>query len=187
MKVRVLLGQVLKFVVVVDIFFCPIAKKQVELLALVTRFGRRRARTPVLHWSEQPLQHGAERGDSGTGGDENRIAHGRAENEITERTLAVDLVTFLHVAKKVGHEAVLHPVQAQGELVVAIRWRSDGVCADDFLAIGLVGFKGEPLSSDEAETGDALHFEFEMLCEFGEPDGADEPRGEGLKWHHLYR
>ena len=133
------------------------------------------------------MEHGTERRDPCAGSNENRIAHGRAQDEIAEWPLTAYFLAFFHVAKKIGHEAVLHAVQTQGELVAVRRRGSDGVGAGDLFAIGFVGFEGEPLSGNEPKSRDALHFEFKMLGQFGERHGAGEFRSEGLERHWLFR
>src|SRR6266849_2969534 len=114
---------------------------------------------------QQPMQHGAERRDAGTGCDKDGIAQRRPQNEVAERPLAADFITLSHVAEKIRHEAVLHAVEAESEAIVVSRWGSDGVGARDLLAVGLVGFKREPLPGDETEAGGALYLELKMLGE----------------------
>src|ERR1700722_9324303 len=171
-----LLRQAQELLVIVDVFLGAISEHQPQLLVLVTWLS-----------GQQPMQHGAKRSDPGPGGDEDGIAQGRAQNEIAEWSLAMDFSSHLHVAKKVGHEAVLHAVQAQGEPVVASRRRCDRVGAGDLVAIRHAGLEGEPLSGYEAKTGDAGYFKFEMFGLFGKGEGPDQTRAEGLQWHHLCR
>ena len=76
------------------------------------------------------MQHGAERSDAGAGSNKNGIAQRRPQDEIAERALAADFVALFHIAEKIRHEAVLHPVQAEREAIVltrrARRWSRRG-------------------------------------------------------------
>ncbi len=101
---------------------------------------------------QQPVQHRTERRDSGAGGDEQGIAQRRPQDKVAEWSLAADFFILFHVAKKIRHEAVLHPVQTESQSVVLSGRGSDGISAGNLFAVGLVGLKGEPLAGDEAET-----------------------------------
>ncbi len=107
MKILVLSRELQKFVVIINVLLGAIAEDKPELLALVAR---------VI--GQQPMEHRAKRGDAGAGGNENRIAHRRAQDEIAEWTLAADRITFLHVAKKGGHESVQYTVETEREVRV---------------------------------------------------------------------
>ena len=101
-----------------------------------------------------------------------------------KRPLAGDLFTLFHVAQKIRHEAVLHPVEAEREAVVVSGRGSDGIGAGDFFAVGLVGLEGQPLPGDEAEARHAGYLEFEVLGLVGQRHGANELGRESLKGRH---
>ena len=87
----------------------------------------------------------------------------RSQDEVSERPLAGDLFSLFHVAEKIGHEAVLHPVEAEREAIVLSGRGRDGIGAGDFFAVGLVGLEGQPLAGDEAEARHTGCFEFQVL------------------------
>src|SRR6266487_5877290 len=105
MKILVLSRELQKFVVIINVLLGAITEDKPELLALVTR---------VI--GQQPMKHRAKRGDASAGCNEDRLAHGRTQDEVAKRTLATDHIPFLHIAKEVGHESVLHTVEAQREM-----------------------------------------------------------------------
>src|SRR5438105_13822605 len=107
MKILVLSRELQKFVVIINVLLGAIAEDKPELLALVTR---------VI--GQQPMKHRAKRGDASAGCNEDRLAHGRAQDEIAERTLAADHIPFLQVAKEIGHESILYPVETEREVRV---------------------------------------------------------------------
>src|SRR6266849_2180206 len=132
------------------------------------------------------MKHRSERRNARPSGDKDRVAQGRAQDEIAEGPLAGNLGAFPHVAEKVRHEAILHPVKAESEAVVRSRRGSDGISAGDLLAIGLVRLQGEPLSGYEAETAKTEQLKFEVPGGLGKRYGADQPSGKGLELsHHL--
>ena len=137
---------------VVNVFLGAIAENHPELLVLMTR---------VI--GQQPLQHRAERCDAGTGRDKNGIAQRRTQDEVAERPLSANFLTFIHVAKKIRHETILYAVQAERETVVISRRGSDGVSAGDLFAVGLISSKGKPLPGNKTEAGLARHLELKML------------------------
>src|SRR6266851_6157621 len=101
---------------------------------------------------QEPVQHGSERCDTRAGRDKDSVARGRAQDEVTKRSLTADFLTLFHVAEKVRHKAILHAIQAECEAVV-VSWRgSDGVSTGDFFAICFVGLKGQPLPGDETKS-----------------------------------
>ena len=95
-----------------------------------------------------------------------------------------DLFAHFHVAQKIRHEAILHPVEAEREAIVLSRWGRDGIGAGDFFAVGLVGLERQPLAGDEAEARHTGYLEFEMLSLCGQRDRANEFGGESLKGRH---
>src|SRR5580658_10751754 len=107
MKVGVLGGQALEFLTIVNVLLAARAEEQPELASLMTVVIR-----------QQPMQHGAERRDAGSGGDEHSVAQGRAQNEIAERALKYDLGAFVQTAEIVRHESVMVAVQAEGDVSV---------------------------------------------------------------------
>src|SRR5713101_222503 len=90
MKLLVFACELQKLLVIVDVFFAAVSEHQPQFFALVSG-----------GISQHPMQHRTERGDTRASGNENRVAHGRAQNEIAERSLAGNLPSFFHVAEKI--------------------------------------------------------------------------------------
>jgi len=109
------------------------------------------------------VQHGANGGDAGSGGNENGIAHRRVQDEIAEWSLAAELFAVFHVAKEVRHEAVLYAVHAKGNATVFRRGRSDRVSSCEFFAIRQDVLDRKPLPGYESKAWHALDLEVEML------------------------
>ena len=68
------------------------------------------------------MEHGAEGSDARAGRDEDCIAHRWPQNKIAEWSLTPNLLVFFHSAQKVGHEAVLHAIEAEREAGIP-SWR----------------------------------------------------------------
>ena len=77
--------------------------------------------TMLLRVREQPVQHGAERCDPGSRGNENGIAQRRSQGEIAERTLERDLLACAQIAEIVRHETILNAVQTERDVAVGRR------------------------------------------------------------------
>ena len=88
----------------------------------------------------------------------------------------------LAVAKKIGHEAFLHPVQDEIEGVVAARRRSNGVCAGDEPLSARLAY-GDKLSGQKIERRDLLDVEFEVFRFLRKKHGADKPGGKQVAFH----
>src|SRR3954451_2529454 len=130
---------------VVNVLLSTAAEEQTQLLVLMPRWV-----------CQQPVQHGTEGSDAGTGCDEDSFAHRGAKNEITKWPLARNLVALVHVAEKIRHEAVLHAIEAQGKVAIC-RWRrGDRVGPRNFLAIGFRVLERKPLSGYETKARDTL-------------------------------
>src|SRR5208282_1346053 len=111
MEVIVLGGDLLKLLAIINVLLAAHAEQQPELLPTMTGvFG------------QQPVQHGAEGRDSGSGGDEHGVTQRRAQDEIAERPLKRDLRAFVETAEIVRHESILYSIQAEGEVPVFGRW-----------------------------------------------------------------
>ena len=131
------------------------------------------------------MQHRSKRCDPCAGGDEKRIPHGRTQDEITERPLARDFVTFFHVAKIIRGETILHPVQAERE-TVAIGRRRDRIGARDFLSVNFRVGQRQPLPGNKPKSRRPLDFEFKMPGEFGQASRVDQTSREPLKLNHKH-
>src|SRR5208282_222386 len=173
MKVSVLGGQTFELLTIINVLFAARAEEQPELASLMT-----------VAFRQQPVQHGAEGRYAGSGGDEHGVAQGRAQNEIAKRPLKRDLSAFVETAEMVGHESILHAIQAEGDMSVAGGRRRDRIGAGHLLAIGSHGPHREPLPWNKAEASYSVHFEFEVLGKLGERDGANEACVEGFKLSH---
>src|SRR5437870_11467097 len=114
MKVGMLRSETQEFVVIVNIFFGSVAKQEPQLSSLMARLI-----------AQQPVQHRAKRRDARAGRNENRVAYRRAQDEVTERALATNLILFFHVAEKVRHEPVLHAIKTECEARIVSRWGRD--------------------------------------------------------------
>src|ERR1035441_82896 len=123
---------------------------------------------------QQPMQHRAERRDPGSSCNKYGVTERRAQDEIAERSLKRDLRAFVETAEIVRHKSILHAIQAEGDLPLRGRRRRDRIRARHLLAIGIGGLHREPLPRNEAEAGDAAHFELKMLGKLGERDGAKQ-------------
>ncbi len=156
-KVGMIGGELFEFVAVINILGLAGSEEEPELMILMAFF-----------FGEQPVQHRAEGGDTGSSGDEDGVAKGRTESEISEGTLKGDGGARFEVAEMVGHESVLDAVEAEGDPSVFGGSRSDGVGTGDFFAFGRGGFYGEPLSRDKAEMRESGDFEFDVFGEFRE-------------------
>ena len=112
------------------------------------------------------MEHRAEGSDARAGGDEDRIAHRWPQNKIAEGSLTPNLLAFFHIAQKVGHEAVLHAIEAEREAGI-LSWRGGNrVSAREFLSLGLDLLERQPLTRHEPKAPRADHFELQVFCEF---------------------
>src|ERR1700732_3276209 len=100
---------------------------------------------------QQPVQHRTEGCDAGSRRNKNRVLQRRPQNKIAEWTLAGNLVSFFHGAQKVRHEAILHAIEAEYEMLVIRGRGGNRICARDFFAAGCELFEREPLSGYKAE------------------------------------
>src|SRR4029077_14250890 len=88
MKVGVFGGETFKLFAIVSVLLAARAEQQPELASKMT-FALR----------QQPVQHGAERRDPGSSGNEHSVAQGRAQNEIAERSLKRNRRAFVETAE----------------------------------------------------------------------------------------
>src|SRR6202166_4721393 len=105
MKVGVLGGETFKLLAIVNVLFAARAEEQPELASKMT-----------FAFRQQPVQHGAERRDPGSSGNEQSVAQGRAQNEIAERSLKRDGRALIETAEIVRHKSILHAIQAEGDV-----------------------------------------------------------------------
>src|SRR6267154_458784 len=130
------------------------------------------------------MKHGAEGSDACAGRDEDRITHGRPQDEIAERPLTANLVAFFHIAEKVRHEPVLYTVEAECEARVFAWRRGDGVSAGEFLSIGPDLFERQPLTGHKSKAPHAGHLELKVFRKLGERRGTHQLRDVSLKGSH---
>src|SRR5271155_459346 len=156
MKVGVASSELLKLLAIINVLLVARPKQQPEIASEMT-----------IAFRQQPVQHGTERRDPGSGGNEYGVTQRRVQDEIAERTLKLNLCAWVEIAEIVRHESILYSIQAEGKKPILGGRRGDGIRARHLFALGSAGFHREPLSGNKAEAGYAANFEFDMLCELG--------------------
>ena len=139
---------------IVQVALVAIPKQKPDLLVLMSR-----------GIGEQPVQHRAERSDARASRNEEGVAHGRVQNEVTEWSLQGNLFTFLHVAEKIGHEPILHSIQTESEAIVLGWSRADGIGTRDFFSVSFHMPEGKPLPGNKTKLGFSDDLKFEILGE----------------------
>src|SRR5260370_18854762 len=99
MKIVMLFRQTLKLVAIVNVLLVARAEEQPELVSLMTGA-----------FCQQRGQHGAERRDPGSGGNEHGVTQRRTQNEIAERSRKHKLRAFVEIAAIVEPESIRHCV-----------------------------------------------------------------------------
>jgi hypothetical protein len=112
---------------------------------------------------KQPMDHASERSNTSAGGDEDGVLALRLENEVTVRTIEVNVVAELKIAQVVRHEAFAHAVQAKIEAIIDARRRSQRVGTGDGFSILPRLAHGDELTGGEVEFRLALYFKLQML------------------------
>src|SRR5208282_2235137 len=112
MKVGVFGGQLFELVAIVNVLLAARPEEQPETALLMVFVFL------TISLGQQPVQHGAEGRDSGSGGDEHGISERRSQNKIAERSLKLDVGAFVETAQIVRHESIVHAVQAEGDVSV---------------------------------------------------------------------
>src|ERR1700678_1233086 len=156
MKVGVFRSEPLKFFAIVNIPFGAGAKEQPELALLM-----------AIGLGQQPVQHGAEGGDPGPGGNKHGVAQWRPQNEIAKWALERNLRAFAQIAEIIRHESIRNAIQTKTNSSIVGWSRSDRISACNLLASRSLGFHREPLSGKKAEASHSIHFEFDVFCKFG--------------------
>src|SRR5450631_33453 len=128
MKLGMVGGEPFKLLAIINVLLAARAEEQPELASLM-----------AVALGQQPMQHGAERRNPGSSGDEHGVAQRRAQNEITERPLKRNLRAFGEAAEMVRHKSILHAIQAEGDMPVLGRRGRDRIRASHLLSVGSRG------------------------------------------------